>query len=116
MGLTLEQARELREQALQEKKKQRKVRVDELMTNSLHSDEVEVRLRKLITTHPEQTVFGTTILDAVTNDWNDPDRDNLRLEVYEALVKKYGELFYGCDISEIPRGNNAMAFHLTMRL
>lgn len=116
MGLTLEQARELREQALQEKKKQRKVRVDELMDHSDTFAKVEATLRKLITTHAEQKVFGVTVLDVVTNDWNDPDRDNLRLEVYEALVKKYGESFFGCDISEIPRGNNAMAFHLTMRL
>jgi hypothetical protein len=116
MGLTLEQARELREQALKEKKKQRKVRVDELVSKSLCCAEVEAGLRENIINNPEQKVFGLTVLDVVTNDWNDPARDSIRLEVYEALVKKYGELFYGCDISEVPRGNNAMVFHLTMRL
>jgi hypothetical protein len=116
MGLTLEQARELRERALQDKKKQRKVRVDELVSKSLCFAEVEAGLREKIINNPEQKVFGITVLDVVTNDWNDPARDIIRLEVYEALVKKYGELFYGCDISEVPRGNNAMAFHLTMRL
>ena len=116
MGLTVEQARELREQVLQEKKKQRKVRVDELMDHSDTFAKVEATLRTLITTHPEQTVFGLTILDVVTNDWNDPDRDNIRAEVQEALMKKYGEPFFGCEISELPRGTNAMAFHLTMRM
>lgn len=116
MGLTLEQARELRERALQEKKKQRKVRVDELVSKSLTLAEVESGLREKIINNPEQKVFGLLLLDVVTNDWNDPDRNDLRLEVYEALVKKYGELFYGCEISEVPCGNNAMAFDLTMRM
>lgn len=116
MGLTLEQARELRERALQDKKKQRKVRVDELVSKSLTFAEVEARLRKEIINNPEQKTFSVIILDVVTNDWNDPDRNNLRLEVYEALVKKYGEVFYGCEISEVPCGNNAMAFDLTMRM
>lgn len=116
MGLTLEQARELREQALQEKKKQRQVRVDELVNQSKSCEYVEAYLRQLIRKHPEQKVFGVTVLDVVTNDWNDPDRGNIRQEVYEALVKKYGEPFFGCDISEVPCGNNVMQFHLTMRL
>lgn len=116
MGLTLEQARELRERALQDKKKERKIRVDELVSKSLCVAEVEAVLREKIISHPEQKVFGLTVLDVVTNDWNDPNRDKIRLEVYEALEKKYGELFYGCDISEIPCGNNGMLFHLTMRM
>lgn len=116
MGLTLEQARELREQALQEKKKQRKVRVDELVAKSMSLLDVEAGLRELIMKHPEQNTFGLTVLDVVTNDWNDPNRDKIRQEVYEALEKKYGQSFFGCDISEIARGNNAMAFHLTMRM
>lgn len=116
MGLTVEQARELREQALQEKKKQRKVRVDELVSKSVSLAEVEAVLREKIMKHPEQKVFGLTVLDVVTNDWNDPERNNIRAEVWEALVKKYGQPFYGCEISEIDVGNNGMLFHLTMSL
>ena len=116
MSLTLEQARELCEQALQEKKRQRKVRVDELVSNSISPEYVEAYLRNIIMAHPEEHAYGLSILDVVTNDWNDPDRDIIRAEVQEALMKKYGQLFEGCEISELPRGNNAMAFHLTMRM
>lgn len=116
MGLTVEQARELREQALREKKKQRKVRVDELVAKSVPLAEVEAVLREKIMKHPEQKVFGLTVLDVVTNDWNDPDRNNIRAEVWEELVKKYGEAFYGCEISEVGIGNNGLLFHLTMSL
>ena len=116
MSLTLEQARELCEQALQEKKKQRKARVDDLVSNSKSPEYVEAYLRKIIIAHPEEHAYGLSILDVVTNDWNDPDRDKIRSEVQEELVKKYGQLFEGCVISELPCGNNAMRFHLTMRM
>lgn len=116
MSLTLEQARELRDKMLMERKNQRRVRVDKLVSNSKSPEYVEAYLRQLISKHPEAGVFGVTVLDVVTNDWNDPDRENIHNEVNEELVKKYGKLFNGCEISELPRGNNTMAFHLTMRL
>ena len=116
MSFSLQQARELREQVLQQKKMQRKAHVDEFVSNSKSPEYVEAYLRKIITTHPEEHAYGLSILDVVTNDWNDPDRDKIRSEVQEELVKKYGQLFEGCVISELPRGNNAMAFHLTMRM
>ena len=116
MGLTLEQARELREQALQNKKKERKVRVDAIVTKSLSLEEVEKKLRNLIITNPERSVFGLVVLDRVTNDWDSPDRDKIRAEVKAELIDKYGQVFFGCEISEYNVGNNSIAFHFTMKM
>ena len=116
MGLTLEQARELREQTLREKKNQRKVRVDEIVAKSLSIEKVEELLRELIIQNAEQRCFGVTVLDVVTNDWNSPDRDKIREEVQAELETKYKVEFSGCEISEFNVGNNSIAFHLTMRL
>lgn len=116
MSFTIEQARELRDSVLREKKKQRKIRVDQIVARSLPLEKIEEALRELIVNNPEQNVIGLTLLNTVTNDWNDPDRDKIRDEVYEELKKKYEDAFFGCEISELNVGNNSIAFHLTMKL
>ena len=116
MGLTLEEARELREQTLREKKNQRKDRVNEIVAKSLSLEKVEELLRELIIHNAEQRCFAVKVLNVVTNDWNSPDRDKIREEVQIELEKKYETAFLGCEISEFNVGNNSIAFHLTMRL
>lgn len=116
MSFTLEQARELRKQALEEKKKQRKVRVDQLVEKSMFLSEVEESLRKEITMYPERQTFYVIVLDVVTNDWDDPNRKIIREEVIIELLKKYEKAFYGCKILEIPRGNNSLVIKLSMCL
>ena len=62
MSLSLKQVHELSEEALQERKKQRNVQVDDLVSKSVPFDVVEAGLRKLIMAHPENKIrdSGTT--------------------------------------------------------
>lgn len=116
MGLTLEQARELRDTMLAKKKAERKDRVNDIVARSISVKDAESRMRELITINPEQTYFGIYVLDVVTNDWDDPNRNKTLEEVQEELVKKYQIALPDAEIVEANLGNQRMSFRLTMRL
>lgn len=116
MGLTLEQARELREQTLAKKKAERKVRVDEIVARSISPETAESRMRDLIMINPEQLCFGIYVLDTVTNDWDDPNRDKILEEVQDELTKKYRVVLPDAEIVDAMVGNQRMTFRLMMRL
>ena len=116
MGLTLEQARELRESVWLAQKAARKPRVDEIVGRSLSIEEVEKKLRDAITENPTANYIYVVVLHTVTNDWDAPDRKLLKSEVYDELLKKYTQPFYGAELEEINTGNQSMSFKLLMRL
>ncbi len=116
MSLSLKQVHDLCEEALQERKKQRNVQVDELVSKSVPFDEVEAKLRKLIVAHPENKSFSVPVLDAVTDGWGAFNQDKLREEVKEALLLKYREAFEGCVVIDAYRGNTAWFYFLIMNM
>jgi hypothetical protein len=116
MGLTVEQAKELRVAMLAKKKAERKVRVDEIVSASLTLEVVEKKLRAAISSHPENRCVNVTVLNVVLNDWDCPDRAVLREEVLEQLKKKYKTAFLGCDVDEYSVGNQGLGVYLAMRL
>lgn len=116
MGLTAQEAEELRQRVLLSQKEARKQRVDEIVARSISIEEAETRLRQMIMENPEQFYFGIYVLDTVTNDWDDPNRNKIIAEVQEELVKKYGEAFPDAEVVETNVGNQRMVFRLTMRL
>jgi hypothetical protein len=116
MGLTLEQARELRESTWLAQKAARKPRVNEIVERSLSVEEVEKKLRDAITENPTANYISVVVLHTVTNDWDASDRKLLISEVYDELKKKYTHPFYGAELEDLNMGNQAMAFKLSMRL
>jgi hypothetical protein len=116
MSLSLKQVHELCEEALQERKKQRNVQVDDLVSKSVPFDVVEAGLRKLIMAHPENKTFSVPVLDTVTDGWGAFNQDKIREEVQEALLLKYREVFEGCVIIDAYRGNTAWFYFLIMSL
>jgi hypothetical protein len=116
MGLTLEQARELRETVWLAQRAARKPRVNEIVGRSLSVQEVEKKLRDAITENPTVNYISVVVLHTVTNDWDAPDRKLLISEVYDELKKKYTHPFYGAELEDLNMGNQAMAFKLYMRL
>ena len=116
MGLTSQEAEELRQRVLISQKEARKKRVDEIVARSISIEDAETRLRQLIMDNPEQSYFGIYVLDTVTNDWDDPQRKKIIAEVQEELAKKYDEAFPDAEVVETNAGNQRVAFRLTMRL
>ena len=116
MGLTSQEAEELRQRVLISQKEARKKRVDEIVARSISIEDAETRLRQLIIDNPEQSYFGIYVLDTVTNDWDDPQRKKIIAEVQEELAKKYDEAFPDAEVVETNAGNQRVAFRLTMRL
>jgi hypothetical protein len=116
MGLTLEQAKDLRAAMLAKKKAERKVRVDTIVAKALSLEQVEKKLRDAISSHPENRAVNVTVLNVVLNDWDSPDRDVLRGEVIEELKKKYETAFFGADVDEYNVGNQGLGVYIAMRL
>jgi len=116
MGLTSQEAEQLRRSVLQQQKEARKQRVDEIVARSISLEEAETRLRQLITDNPEQSYFGIYVLDTVTNDWDDKNKKKIVAEVQEELARKYDEAFPDAEVVETNVGNQRVAFRLTMRL
>ena len=116
MGLTAQEAEELRRSVLQQQKALRKQRVDEIVARSISVEQAETRLRLLIMENPEQSYFGIYVLDTVTNDWDDKNKKKIVAEVQEELARKYDEAFPDAEVVETSAGNQRVAFRLTMRL
>lgn len=116
MGLTAQEAEELRQSVLHQQKASRKQRVDEIVARSISVEDAETRLRQLIMENPEQSYFAIYVLDTVTNDWDDKNKKKIVAEVQEELAKKYDEAFPDAEVVETNAGNQRVAFRLTMRL
>lgn len=116
MGLTAQEAEELRQRVLLSQKEARKKRVDEIVARSISIEEAETSLRQLIMENPEQSYFGIYVLDTVTNDWDDKNKKKIVAEVQEELARKYDEAFPDAEVVETNAGNQRVAFRLTMRL
>lgn len=115
MGLTREQAIELRKEALLQEKQKRKVKVDEIMAKSISIEDVEKKLRKSIVAYPHESHHQVVLLNVVTNDWGSKEYTQLREEVYEMLKMKYLDAFFGAKfISDV--GNQSIGYTLTMDL
>lgn len=116
MGLTLEQAKELRVAMLAKKKAERKIRVDAIVANALSLEQVERKLRDGISSHPENRAINVTVLNVVLNDWDSPDGKVIRAEVVEELRKRYHDAFLGADVDEYVVGDQALGVYMSMRL
>lgn len=115
-GLTLEEARKLREEALKKDKESRKEKVDEIMKKTKSIEEVEKELREKISNNPHERKFVIQVLYVVLNDWDSPDHGLIRKEITEAIIDKYNESFDGATFENGSFGNQEFGMYLVMKL